>query len=65
MTGILDLIKNNIGQSVVDQVSRQVGGSKDTTQQVISAAIPMLISALQKKYQCLPRLFPVSNNFYK
>jgi hypothetical protein len=48
MTGILDLIKNNIGQSVVEQVSQQVGGNKDNTQRAIAAAVPMLLSALQK-----------------
>ncbi|MFC3192988.1 DUF937 domain-containing protein [Marinicella sediminis] len=48
MPGILDLIKNNIGQSAVEQVSKQVGGNQAATQQAIAVAIPMLLSALQK-----------------
>ena len=48
MSGIFDLIKNNLGQQAVEQVTRQVGGNKDATQMAIAAAIPMLISALQK-----------------
>ncbi len=48
MSGIFDLIKNSIGQQAVEQVSQQVGGNKDATQRAIAAAIPMLLSALQK-----------------
>ncbi len=48
MSGILDLIKNSIGNQAVEQVGRQVGGNKDATQRAIAAAIPMLLSALQK-----------------
>lgn len=48
MSGILDLIKSSIGEQAVEQVSRQVGGNKDATQRAMAAAIPMLLSALQK-----------------
>ncbi|MCB1581536.1 MAG: DUF937 domain-containing protein [Marinicella sp.] len=48
MSGIFDLIKNSIGQREVEQVSREVGGNQDATQRAIAAAIPLLLSALQK-----------------
>ncbi|MCX7552457.1 DUF937 domain-containing protein [Marinicella sp. S1101] len=48
MTGILDLIKSNIGEQALEQVSQQVGGNKEATQRAMAAAIPMLLSALQK-----------------
>ena len=48
MSGIFDLIKNSIGQREVEQVSREVGGNQDATQRAIDAAIPLLLSALQK-----------------
>lgn len=48
MSGIFDLIKNSMGQQAVEQVSKQVGGNQDATQRAIAAAIPMLLSALQK-----------------
>ena len=48
MSGIFDLIKNSIGQQAVEQVTQNVGGNKDATQRAIAAAIPMLLSALQK-----------------
>ena len=48
MSSIFDLIKNNLGQQAVEQVTQQVGGNKEATQIAIAAAIPMLISALQK-----------------
>ena len=48
MSSIFDLIKNNLGQQAVEQVTQQVGGNKEATQMAIAAAIPMLISALQK-----------------
>ncbi len=48
MSGIFDLIKSSLGQREVEQVSRDVGGNQDATQRAIAAAIPMLLSALQK-----------------
>ena len=37
-----------MGQQAVEQVSKQVGGNSEMTQRAIAAAIPMLLSALQK-----------------
>lgn len=51
MSGIFDLIKNSIGQEAVEQVTQSVGGNKEATQRAIAAAIPMLLSALQKNTQ--------------
>ncbi len=51
MSGILDLIKGSLGQQAVEQVSRQVGGNSQATQRAIAAAVPMLLSALQKNAQ--------------
>lgn len=48
MSRVLDLIKNSIGNQAIEQVSKQVGGNKDATQRAIAAAIPLLLSALQK-----------------
>ncbi len=48
MSGIFDLIKNSIGEQAVEQVAKNVGGNKQATQRAIAAAIPMLLSALQK-----------------
>ena len=48
MSGIFDLIKNSVGQQAVEQVAQKVGGNKEATQRAIAAAIPMLLSALQK-----------------
>ncbi len=48
MSGIFDLIKSSMGQREVEQVSQQVGGNQEATQRAIAAAIPMLLSALQK-----------------
>jgi hypothetical protein len=48
MSGILDLIKRNLGQQEMEQVSHQVGSNQEATQRAIAAAIPMLLSALQK-----------------
>lgn len=48
MSGIFDLIKSSLGQREVEQVSREVGGNQDATQRAIAAAIPLLLSALQK-----------------
>lgn len=48
MSGIFDLIKNSLGHREVEQVSRDVGANQDTTQRAIAAAIPLLLSALQK-----------------
>jgi len=48
MSGILDLIKDSIGQQAVEQVTQNVGGNQEATQRAIAAAIPLLLSALQK-----------------
>ena len=51
MSGIFDLIKNSIGDSVMNQVSQQIGGNKEGAQRAVAAAVPMLLSALQKNAQ--------------
>ena len=37
-----------MGDQAIEQVTKQVGGNKEATQRAIAAAIPMLLSALQK-----------------
>lgn len=51
MSGIFDLIKDSLGQQAIEQVTRQVGGNQDATQRAVAAAIPLLLSALQKNSQ--------------
>ena len=51
MSGIFDLIKNSIGQQAIQAVTNQIGGNKDAGQRAVAAAIPMLLSALQKNSQ--------------
>lgn len=48
MSGLLDTIKGAIGDSMVEQLSQQVGGQKDGVQRVIAAGLPMMLTALQK-----------------
>ncbi len=51
MSGILDLIKDSLGQQAVEQVSKQLGANSEGTQRAVAAAVPMLLAALQKNAQ--------------
>lgn len=48
MSGILDLIKNSIGEGVIEQIAGQVGGNKDAVQKATAVALPALLGALQR-----------------
>ncbi len=51
MSGILDLIKSSVGEQLIDSMSKQAGGNKEGVQRAVAAALPMLLSALQKNSQ--------------
>lgn len=51
MSGILDLIKNQVGNELVEKMTGQVSGNKEGVQRAVAAALPMLLSALQKNAQ--------------
>lgn len=48
MSGILDLIKSNIGDGVMEQIAGQMGGDKGAVQKATAAALPALLGALQR-----------------
>lgn len=43
---ILEMVRQEIGGDAVGHLSRQIGADEDTTQQAISGALPMLVTAL-------------------
>lgn len=47
MNNILDLIGGSLGNQVVDSISKGAGTSKEETQSVVAAALPVLMGALQ------------------
>lgn len=48
MSSILDVIKSSVGDQLIDSMSKQTGGNKEGVQRAVAAALPMLLSALQK-----------------
>lgn len=47
MNNILDLIGGSLGSQVVESISKGAGTSKEDTNSVVSAALPVLLGALQ------------------
>lgn len=45
---LLDLLGQQLGGSAVESISQQVGADQDATAKAVSAALPMLVSALAK-----------------
>jgi|SRR5262245_96052 len=48
MPGLMDIITQSIGGDAMRQMSRQVGASEQSTGTAVSAALPLLLSALAK-----------------
>ena len=48
MPSIFDLITSSLDSRSVAQISEQLGQDKDTTENAINSALPMLLGALQK-----------------
>jgi hypothetical protein len=48
MPGLMDIITQTIGGDTMKQMSRQLGTSEQSTGTAVSAAVPMLLSALAK-----------------
>ena len=48
MSGILDLLQGEIGQSAIEQLGGQLGVDKDQAASVMSGALPLLVQALAK-----------------
>ena len=46
MSGILDLLKNNLGETIISGVSKQSGQSTDKTSSVLTMALPILMGAM-------------------
>ncbi|MBD0832659.1 DUF937 domain-containing protein [Aestuariibaculum sediminum] len=48
MSGILDLLNSDLGQSIVNGVSNQTNQSKGKTQDVLTMALPVLMQAMKR-----------------
>jgi hypothetical protein len=48
MSSLLDMLGDQLGGDVTSQIGRQLGADEGTTSRAISAALPMLMSALAK-----------------
>ena len=48
MSGILDILTQQLGGDAIRQMSRQLGADEGTTQSAIAGALPVLIGALSK-----------------
>jgi hypothetical protein len=51
MSDLLNLLAGQLGQQTVQQISSQLGADQGATEQAISAALPMLISALGRNVE--------------
>ncbi len=49
MSGLIDLISQNISQEQVRQIAARLGASQDQTERAISLVIPTLVGAVAKK----------------
>ncbi|WP_154222443.1 DUF937 domain-containing protein [Marinicella rhabdoformis] len=65
MSGILDLIKDQVGGELVEQMVGQVSGNKEGVQRAVAAALPMLVSALQKNAQSVQGANALANALEK
>ena len=48
MNGILDLLASNIGGPQIDQIAQRIGADRQQTQTAISAALPALLTGLNR-----------------
>ncbi len=48
MSGILDLLKSDLGETIISGVSKQSGHSKDKTSSVLTMALPLLMGAMKR-----------------
>jgi hypothetical protein len=48
MSGLLDLVTQQLGSGVLQQLSGALGGDQDKTQKAVGAALPVLLGALAK-----------------
>ena len=46
MASLLDMVQQHLGQNEIDQISQQVGADPATTQNAISAALPMIVGGM-------------------
>ena len=48
MNGLLDLLASNLGGSQIDQIARTIGADRQQTQTAIGAALPALLTGLNR-----------------
>lgn len=48
MSGIMDMITQQLGSSMMQQMASKIGGDNDGIKRAAAVAVPMIISALQK-----------------
>ncbi len=48
MSGIMDMITQQLGGSMMQQMAQQVGGNSEGVQRATAAAIPMIIAAIKR-----------------
>lgn len=48
MSGILDLLNSDIGKTLINGTSKQMGQSKQKTGLALGAALPLILGALKK-----------------
>ncbi|MCB1604545.1 MAG: DUF937 domain-containing protein [Xanthomonadales bacterium] len=48
MSGIMDMITQQLGSSMMEQMASKIGGDNDGIKRAAAVAVPMIISALQK-----------------
>ena len=48
MSGLLDVLTSQLGGSMMDQLSGQIGADRDSTEKAVTAAIPVLLGGLAR-----------------
>jgi len=48
MSGLMDMITQQLGGSMMDQLAQKVGGNSDGVKRAAATAVPMIIAALKK-----------------
>jgi len=48
MSGIMDMITQQLGSSMVDQMAKKIGGNNDNVKRAAAVAVPMILSAIKR-----------------
>lgn len=54
MAGIFDMLTKQLGGSMMEQLSGQIGADKQTTEQAVAAALPVLLGGLARNANSSP-----------